>query len=543
MVARNAFIKVAFISNLLRAVHVRTDPLEKTTTVACSNAVLLTLQQESLARRPGIPSEFGFGRVKRRLDRAEISEVLETSEIWALRGSTMQDAAPSTPGMRTAVGCLAVAFLALFVLNTFVPWPGTQARAERAGFSRLDIERGLQYSQERKLLIWCGFGLNLALLTALVCTSWTRRFVNFCDRLTGRRWLLTLLLVGAAFLLLNELLTLPLGWAGLEQSRTWHMTDRSVPQWLVDHFKGLALYATQGAVVVLGLYGLMHFFPRWWWLPAAAGGTALVIVYAFVMPELILPLFNQFTPLTDPYLRERVRVLARRADVPVDDVLVMDASTRSRHSNAMFVGFGSTRRVVIHDTLLRSHSGVEPVSVAGAVGMLGSGPAGVPWLATSQVLAARTRGNDEVETILAHELGHWRHQHIVKGIALASAALLVGLFLLSRILLWAVGRRPFLLRSPADPAGLPLIMLLLTLGIWLTMPVQNAISRYFERQADASALELARNPAAFIEAEKRLARDNLNNVAPTPFNVWMFSTHPPPAERIEMAKEWQEQQR
>ena len=115
---------------------------------------------------------------------------------------------------------------------------------------------------------------------------------------------------------------------------------------------------------------------------------------------------------------------------------------------------------------------------------------------------------------------------------------LVGLFLLSRILRWAVGRKPFLLSSPTDPAGLPLVLLLMTLGNWLTLPVQNGISRHFERQADAASLELARKPDAFIGAEKRLAVDNVGNVAPTPFNTWMFATHPPAVERIQMAERW-----
>jgi STE24 endopeptidase len=104
-----------------------------------------------------------------------------------------------------------------------------------------------------------------------------------------------------------------------------------------------------------------------------------------------------------------------------------------------------------------------------------------------------------------------------------------------------VNRRPFCLHSPTDPAGLPLLLLLLTLGHWLAMPVQNAVSRAFERQADEAALELAGKPDAFIAGELRLARDNLSNVAPTPFNVWMFSTHPPAVERIEMAEQWKRQ--
>jgi STE24 endopeptidase len=448
----------------------------------------------------------------------------------------MPDAARSTPGLYASVACLALAFIALFVLNTFVDSPASQQRAAEY-FSAEDIRRGLQFSYERKLLGWCGTGLQLALLTAIVCTPWGRRLTDRFDRWTGRRWLLTLLLVGAAYLLLSELLSLPVGLARLEQARAWNMTTQPVSAWLVDWGKSLLLQAVQGSILVLGLYGLMYFFPHWWWLLAGAGGAVLGILYAFLLPELIQPLFNTFTPLKDPYLNALVRTLAKRADVPVDEVLVMDASSRGRHTNAYFVGFGSTRRVVLYDTLLRSHSGVDPTSTARLIGLLGPGIACGPLLTTSEILAARTEGNDEMETILAHEMGHWRHQHIVKGIALGAVAGLIGLFLLSRILRWAVGRRPFCLTGPTDPAGLPLILLLVTLASWLTMPVENGISRSFERQADQDSLLLADKPAAFIQAEKRLAQDNLSNVAPSAFNVWMFSTHPPAVERIEMAKQ------
>jgi STE24 endopeptidase len=224
-------------------------------------------------------------------------------------------------------------------------------------------------------------------------------------------------------------------------------------------------------------------------------------------------------------------------------VLVMDASSQGRHTNAYFTGFGSSRRVVLYDTLLKSHSGMHPETAASTVGLLANPAGGGAWLAASPVVAARKQGDDEIESVVAHELGHWRYNHIVKGIALASAAGLLGFWLLSRVLLWAVRRRPFCLTSPSDPAGLPLLLLLLTLGMWLAMPIQNAISRMFERQADMTALELARKPDAFIAAEERLARDNLSNLAPTPFNVWMFSSHPPPVERIKTAEEWKAQNR
>jgi STE24 endopeptidase len=186
----------------------------------------------------------------------------------------------------------------------------------------------------------------------------------------------------------------------------------------------------------------------------------------------------------------------------VQDVLVMDASRQGEHTNAYFTGFGPTRRIVLYDTLLKKHS------------------------------------PDEVASILAHELGHWTHHHIVKGICLGMLGTLVGLLLLDRLLRRFMSRAPWRLSSLADPAGLPLILLLAYLGSWLARPAENAVSRYFERQADATSLELAGRPQVFISAEKKLAQDNVGNVAPSPWNIWLFATHPSALERIGMAEDW-----
>ncbi len=290
-------------------------------------------------------------------------------------------------------------------------------------------------------------------------------------------------------------------------AQQWGLTQRSLVSWLLDHAKGLGVAALTDGVVLVGLYCLLRWFPRRWWLVATAGGTVLGVTYAFLSPLLIEPIFNTFTPLSQTEwanLEPTVRSLVARAGVPVQDILVVDASRQGNHSNAYYTGFGTSQRIVLYDNLLRSH------------------PA------------------DEVESILAHELGHWREQHILKSIALAPSAAWPVCSFWPSCLLAAVGRGRLALRSPADPAGIPLIVLFVTLGRYLMMPVQNAVSRAFERQADQAALELARQPAAFIRAEKRLAADNIGNVAPLPLSVWLFASHPPTLERIHMAEQWEQ---
>lgn len=406
--------------------------------------------------------------------------------------------------LRTPLWCGLAFFVYLFVLTTFIPAPQSSVDAALgAGFTPDDIETGRQYSFERRLMFWASSAVELALLLLLACTAWGHRFVEGCRRATGDRWLPTLLLIGGFYFVAHELLQFPFAVGRFRHSHSWGMTNRGVDDWLRDHAIALAINAVWQLVFLVGFYVLLRVFPRTWWLLAALGASGLGVAYAFLSPLFIAPLFNTFTPLADTEWANQepaVRALIAKAGIPVKEILVMDASLQSKHTNAYFSGFGSTRRIVLYDTLLQKHT------------------------------------PPEIESILGHEIGHWVHDHIVVGLTIGTVAAAIGLGVLSALLGALVGRGPWKLRSPHDPAGLPLILLVLFAASWLEMPAQNAISRHFERQADAMALELAGQREAFIEAERRLARNNLANVAPPPWNVWLFASHPTAVQRIGMAK-------
>ncbi|HMF15769.1 MAG TPA: M48 family metallopeptidase, partial [Gemmataceae bacterium] len=357
-------------------------------------------------------------------------------------------------GLKITIFVGASAFLLLFLVTTFAP--PSRAAAEEY-FTAKEIDNGLEFGLQRRLLYWASAGLHLAALVLIVFTGFARKLADLFASWVGGRWLVTVLLVGGFCFLVEEAISLPIGLARLELVRAWGLTKRPVADWLADHAIGLAISGVIGAVTLLGLYLLIRYFPRTWWALATIGTMLLAIGYIFIMPIVISPLFNTFTPLTETQwadLQAPMKELASRAGVPVKEILVVDASRQGSHTNAYFTGFGSTQRIVLYDNLLKKHK------------------------------------REEVESILAHEMGHWQHNHIVKGTAMAALAVLVGFFLLAGILRWAVNRPPFLLKTPFDPAGVPLILLLVTVGEWLVSPVQNAISRHFERQADMVSLEL-----------------------------------------------------
>jgi len=346
----------------------------------------------------------------------------------------------------------------------------------------------------------------LGLLYVLAMTSLARRWADRLLDWTGQRRIIAALGMGLTFVVLHEILYLPIGIGRLYHAQSWGMSNLDLAGWLHDHALSVGINLLCKAIVLVGFYSLLIWLPRIWWLIAPFGAGALTVTYVLLAPILISPLFNDFTPLSKTEWSDkqsRVQALIDKAGVPVEEILVMNASRQSNHTNAYFTGFGPTRRIVIYDTLLKNHSDAE------------------------------------IESILAHELGHWLHDHIVKGILLGTLAALFGCFLLDRVLRLALERAPWHLRSIADPAGLPLILLLMCLGSWVAMPVGNAVSRHFERQADQVSLELAGQPEAFKTTEKKMAIDNKSNVAPTPWNVWLFSSHPTTVERIQMAEEWE----
>jgi STE24 endopeptidase len=419
--------------------------------------------------------------------------------------------------MKTLIPTIAAVFLVLFVLTTFVPYPAARQTALEAGFTTEQIDTGLQYSFERRLLSWGWIALKLTILCALGLTSLGRRLADRFLAWTGGRRILAALCIALVIALIEEVLWLPIAIGRHYHTVAWGLSNRGLDGWFRDHIVGMGIYFVQNAIILVGFYALVIYLPRSWWLAAPILGGALGAGYALLLPIVRDPMFNDFTPLSETkwqHLQPRIKALFEEAGVPVQEILVMDASRQSKHSNAYFTGFGPTRRIVLYDNLLK-RPGDESL--------------------------LEKRNQDQLISILGHEIGHWRHDHIVKGILLAMPAALLGFFLLDRLLRFAVGRAPWQLQSTADPAGLPIILLAVYLGTWAALPVQNTVGRYFETQADQSALDLARQPNAFVDAELEIANDNKTNVAPTPWNTFIFNDHPAPAERIRMAKEWSKQ--
>jgi STE24 endopeptidase len=298
------------------------------------------------------------------------------------------------------------------------------------------------------------------------------------------------------------LVTLPLGYyGGFLLPHRLGQSNQTRSSWVLDQAKGFLIGILLGLPLLMGLYGMMRLWPETWWLSAGLGYTVFVAALSILAPVLLMPLFYKFRPLGEEHaeLADRLTRLFAAAGRNVRGVFAFDMSRRTKSANAALVGLGRTRRIILGDTLLDHF------------------PA------------------DEVESVLAHELGHDVHRDLPAGVLVESALVLGTLWIAQSALQASVGRGE--LSAPYDPAGFPRLALVFAAVGLLQRPLQNAYSRWRERRADEFAVRLTGRPKAFADALTRLANQNLADADPPRWAVLLFGSHPPLRERIRHAGE------
>jgi STE24 endopeptidase len=386
-----------------------------------------------------------------------------------------------------------------------IPWQRPPApRADQLAALRdlptEQVERAREFRAALRPGGWAALGIGLLVALALGLTPLGSRLVELAGRPFGGHWTAQAILGGLAVVLVADLLTLPFAaWRHSVLTR-YGLATNGWGGWAVDLLKSYAVSAVIGAVALLGFYTVIRLAPRWWWAFGAAGAATLVVLLSFVLPVLVEPVFNRISPMEPGPLRTELMELADRDGVPVRDVLVADASRRTNAVNAYVSGIGPTRRVVVYDTLLREAT-----------------PA-------------------EVKAVVAHELGHARDRDVpiftLTG-ALGAAAAGVALYL--------IGSWPPLLRmagvdSVAQPRAFPLLLALVTVAGLVFTPMQALMSRRLEARADAHALALTGDPAAFEAMQRRISSVNLGDPDPPRWEYLYSATHPSTVERIAAAR-------
>ncbi len=304
----------------------------------------------------------------------------------------------------------------------------------------------------------------------------------------------------AAFAAVGGLLELPLAWYRvfrLEESYGFNRMTLSL--WISDGLKGVVVGAAIGLPIAAGVLWLMSSAGDFWWLWAWCAWMAFNLLLLVIYPTWIAPLFNRFQPLEDDHLKQRIESLMQRCGFSASGLFVMDGSKRSAHANAYFTGFGPAKRVVFFDTLLQQLS------------------------------------PPEIDAVLAHELGHFRHRHIVKRIAMMFAVSLLGFALLG----WLSGQPWFYTGLGVTPSfssansavALILFLSVVPLATFFVTPLTSSLSRQHEFEADAFAMQHT-DGRDLASALLKLYQDNASTLTPDPLFVKFYYSHPPASERL-----------
>ncbi|HET9946399.1 MAG TPA: M48 family metallopeptidase [Actinomycetes bacterium] len=370
-------------------------------------------------------------------------------------------------------------------------------------FSAAQIARENAYHSAVRPPAYVSMLVSLLLAAALGFTSLGARIIQRVAEPLGGGWAWQVLLGTLALSLIGRLLVLP--WDAWSESvrRDYGLSTRSWGGWLSDVAKGYGIGLVLTLVVLFLIIGLARWSPEWWWTVGAAVAAMLVVLVSFAYPVVVEPVFNKFTSMPSGELRTSLLDLAREDGVPVEDVLVADASRRTSSLNAYVSGFGSTRRIVVYDTLLDSAS------------------------------------DREIELIVAHELGHAKSKDVLWGTLMGAVgvALLVCVLALLTRWTWLLGRAG--VPSLGDGRAVALVLALVAVIGFVAGPAQNLISRRIETRADVHALDLTHAPEAAITMQRRLSTRNLSDLDPSPLVFGMFASHPTGPQRIALARTWE----
>ena len=297
--------------------------------------------------------------------------------------------------------------------------------------------------------------------------------------------------------LLSAAMGLPFGYYHsfvLEERYGFNTTTLKI--WVSDLLKALVLACILGGILLSSLLLMVKYAGNTWWIWTWAIFLGFQLLMTVLYPTVIAPLFNKFTPLEDPDLIKRIEELAEREGLSIKGIYQMDATKRSRHTNAYFSGLGKAKRIVLFDSLIQAHD------------------------------------TDEIVAVLAHEIGHFKKDHIKKQLAITAVASFLLFYLASRMITWEAMYQSFGFSVMPAYAGIFLVGVLWQPAGFFLSPMAMSISRRFEREADLYCMRITKSSEPLIRALKKMAKENLSNLLPHPLYVWFNYSHPPLVERI-----------
>ncbi|MEW6060514.1 MAG: M48 family metallopeptidase [Bacteroidota bacterium] len=340
--------------------------------------------------------------------------------------------------------------------------------------------------------------VSFALLLVLLAGGYTLLFERWALSCSDNLYV-ALLIFAALIGGIDALITFPLSWySGFILEHRYHLSNQTFGQWLWEKTKSMFVSIPIAVPLVLVFYFFLLTFGADWWLPVGITLFVVSIGLSRIAPVVILPLFYKLTPLNDSPLKEKILSMTKTTSMLVEGIYSFNLSKTTKKANAAFTGIGKSKRILLGDTLLNNFT------------------------------------EEEIETVFAHELGHYVHHHLWKSIAVGTVSIFAGLYLTS--LAYSASLPWFGFSSITQLAALPLLVLWLGLYSLVTSPISNMLSRGYEYEADRYAIKRTNNTAAFISTMNKLADMNLADKQPHPLIEFFFYSHPSIKKRIAAAE-------
>jgi Zn-dependent protease with chaperone function len=373
--------------------------------------------------------------------------------------------------------------------------------AEESPILAADTPEARRYNRIHRWLEFSDFALGLGFLLVLLLSGWNAVLRDWAYRAAFQNYTIAVFFYVFILMLGGKLLGLGLDYYGLRLERNFHLSSQKTRSWLWDEIKGFLVGLVFSVIIAELLYFTIRQSPQHWWLVSWALFMGLFVILAQVAPLILFPIFYKFEPLENEDLKQRLVRLSESAGTKVRGIYKWHLSEKSRKANAALTGLGATRRIILADTLLDHYS------------------------------------PEEIEAVLAHELGHHVHKHILKSIFVQAAITLFGFWAANYVLHLSIERWA-MFDTLSDFSNLPLLVLVSIVLSIILMPAMNAYSRFNERQADRYAFKTIRSVQPFISSMNKLAAQNLAERTPARWVECLFHSHPAISRRVAAAEAW-----
>jgi STE24 endopeptidase len=377
----------------------------------------------------------------------------------------------------------------------------TQSQIQEEQQKKDRLDQAIKYQKTKNILYFVNEGYNIIVLILFLFLGLSVFVRSKIEKITKKRfWVI--FFYALVFMILGFIVGMLTSYYGFHLEQKYQLSNQNFFQWFGEQLKGLLVMFIIGVIAIEGIYLALKKAPRTWWIYVSVVFVFFTVLLINLAPILIMPLFNVYTPLPQSEIRDKLVALSEKAGVKVEGIYEMDMSKQTKKANAMFTGIGNTKRIVLGDNLIKEYT------------------------------------PDEIEVVIAHEMGHNILRHIWKIVALMSFVSAIGFLIIHLTMGRIINRYKARLKieGPADIASLPLFMLIFVVFGLITLPVSPTYSRYLEHQADKYALELTCKPDAFISAMNKLAYQNLSDPNPSPVIEFLLYDHPPASKRIKFAE-------